>query len=260
MKMSGTVLVAALAALGILQTTPADAIAITGPVNLSSFTGGATYGPAAPARFAQSEPVNGGTTSALLTGPNYDTVSSLLLVVSGATLPVGEVISLSLNSSAPVTFTTADFVTTATAGFPSHIGGIGNGDVNGVVFSTALHAGAGLTGLPAGLSTDQLFASVRVTELIPTNLRVDIFGVLNGRIINNTSNGGALGTAGSNDSALGITASDPLAEPRSNRVTGPNIGPTSGIAAAAIPEPASLVSLGTALLGLVWMARRRRPR
>ena len=85
-------------------------------------------------------------------------------------------------------------------------------------YGRVLHAD--LTSLPTGLGTDQLLADVTISETIPTNLRVDVFGDLNGLIVNNASNSGA----------LGVTP---------------------------VPEPASLVLFGTALLWIGWAARRR---
>jgi hypothetical protein len=162
------------------------------------------------------------TATPLFTGPNYGNVNSILLVISGA-IPTGDTITLTFDSLPSVNFTSANFVSTAAAGFPTGpggINGIANGDVNGVVFPTALHAGADLTGLPTGLFTDQLLANVTISQTIATNLRVDVFGDLNGRIVNNAANSGALG-----------------------------IG---------IPEPASLALFGAALFGLAFVKRRRK--
>src|SRR2546426_11505176 len=119
--------------------------------------------------------VNAGTATPFFTGPNYGDVDSLLLVISG-TIPAGDVITLTYDGLTPVVFTAANFFSTAAAGFPSMIGGIGNGNVNGVVFPNAMHAGADLTTLPSGLPTDTFLANVTVSQTIATNLRIDVFG------------------------------------------------------------------------------------
>src|SRR5690242_15470053 len=96
---------------------PADATVITGPVNLATFTSGATYGPAAPAHFTEPGPitVTSGTATPLFTGPSYGDVNSLLLVISGA-IPTGDVITLTFDSLPSVNFTSANFDSTAAAG------------------------------------------------------------------------------------------------------------------------------------------------
>ena len=173
----------AIAAIGLLGTiVPAQATVITGPVSLSVFTSGATHGPPAPAHFTEPGPitVTSGTATPLFTGPSYGDLNSLLLVISGA-IPTGDVITLTFDGLASVNFTAANFVSTAAAGFPTGpggINGIANGDVNGVAFPTALHAGADVTGLPTGLSTDQLLGEVTISQTIGTNLRVMYSAIL----------------------------------------------------------------------------------
>src|SRR5437667_8745649 len=59
-----------------------------------------------------------------------------------------------------------------------------------------MHAAADLTMLPSGLPTDAFLANVTVSQTVATILRVDVFGDLNGKIVNNTANSGALGVVG----------------------------------------------------------------
>jgi hypothetical protein len=211
----------------------ANAAPIVASADLSSLTAGASYGPPAPAHFTEPGPatVPSGTAAPLFPGPSYGNIDSLLLVISGA-IPSGDIITLTYGDLAPITFSLSDFVSTASAGFDSNINGIGNGAVNGVVFSTALHAGADVTGLPSGLATDEFLAMVTISQTIATQLRVDVFGDVDGRIINNAADSGA----------LGVTSRSPAA----------------GDSAVAVPEPASVGMLGIALLAFGFAAPYRR--
>jgi hypothetical protein len=135
-------------------------VVITKVADLTTFTSGATFGPPAPAHFAESGPitVSSGTATPFATGPNYGNVDSLLL--------------------------------------------------------------------PTGLPTDAFLANVTVSQTIATNPRVDGFGDLNGTIINNAANSGALGVTGS---------SPPVTT----------------------PEPASMAVLGMGLAGMALLRRRQ---
>lgn len=188
----------ALVAGATLATVAANATpAITGPVDLSNFTTGANYGPPAGGHFTEPGPitVNSGTATPIYTGPDYANIDSLLLVISAASIPMGDVITLTWGNLAPIVFNSTDF--TSGGGFPAHIGGLGNGQVNGVSFPGSVHAGADVTGLPTGLATDAFLANVTISQTIATNLRVDVFSDLNGKIVGNAANSGAIGVTGS---------------------------------------------------------------
>src|SRR5437764_8531132 len=92
--------------LGGLSFAAADAgaVVISGPLTAAQLTGlntGAAYGPPAPAHFTEPGPVtvNAGTATPFFTGPNYGSVDSLLLMISGA-IPAGDVITLTYNGLA----------------------------------------------------------------------------------------------------------------------------------------------------------------
>ena len=163
---------------------------------------GTSYGPAAPATFPDGPyTVTSGATSELTTGPAASHANSVLLVVSAS---VSEVAALGSQTviltygGERVSFSAADFATTSADGFPSKIGGIANGQVNGISFPTSEHAAVDIT---YNSSLSSLFgatgaAIAPVTISSPINLRVDVFGAENGKIIGNAANSGAEGVTG----------------------------------------------------------------
>ena len=176
------------------------ATSITGPLSLSDFqnlNSGASYGPPPAAHFFEPGPitVGSGVPADLFAGPTpgQNNVDQLLFVLSwdsGAWPSLGTVKFNIGSSDGPIGFDSTDFFSTGAAGFPSSIGGIGNGEVNGIKFPSAFHAGA-LYPFVGGLSADAFIGNVTVMTSVP--LRVDIFGVSKGKIINNTPNSGSLG-------------------------------------------------------------------
>lgn len=160
-------------------------------------------------------------------GPGQEDVDALLFVLSFdpslSTLDSGT-ISFSLNS-AFVTFDSGDFFSTQAAGFPNNIEGIGNGVV-GVKFPDALHAGVVFDPF-SDASTDDPFGIVNITSPI-FPLRVDIFSIEG---FTTSSNPGFEGTI------MGNT-------PNSH-------------ALAVVPEPATLLLLGSGLLGLSVFSRKK---
>jgi hypothetical protein len=171
---------------------------ITGPLTISYFlklNSEASYGPSPPAHFLSGPiTVGSGVPAALYAGPvsGQTNVDQLLFVLScdSEALPLLGTVNFNIGSSdGPIGFTSTDFFSTADAGFPPSIKGIGNGEVNGIKFPSAFHAGA-LYPFVGGL-VDEIIDYVTVMTSVP--LRVDIFGVQNGTIINNTPNSGSLG-------------------------------------------------------------------
>lgn len=166
------------------------AYSITGPSDASDFVSlnsGASYGPPPPARFFEPGPitVGSGVSADLYAGSGQTlgqtNVDQLLFVLSCNS---GGTVNFNIESSGSIGFISANFFSTEATGFPSSIKGIGNGEVNGIKFPSALHAGA-LYPFVGGLGN--------VTVMTSVSLRVDIFGVHDGTIINNTPNSGSLG-------------------------------------------------------------------
>ncbi len=158
-------------------------------------------------------------------------MTNLVFVFSGASNAFAGTIDLTLkdrngNPIGTASFDSSNFFSTAAAGFPSLMGGIGNGQVYNIAFPSAYHAGIEVPLSDFGtLTTGNVVGQIDVVTINAVDLRVDIFGVNSkGRIINNTPNSGALGIA---DAPIPV------------------------------PEPGILAVLGGALLGFVAFRRRR---
>src|SRR4029077_10911948 len=109
---------------------------------------GATYNTPGLAGFPNGNPnVNSGTAFDLTTTNKIDGQDSILLVLSALNpLTANQTITLTFNDALSgkndvVQFKAADFFTTAKAGFPSKGLENGSGNVNGIVFADAMHAG-----------------------------------------------------------------------------------------------------------------------
>jgi hypothetical protein len=216
----------------ILGTTAAFAavpsISVDTAAEVAALNGtSATYGPPSNATFPDGPLTVGSGTSATLTGgPNAANADTILLVLSATSTDVTSLgagtITLGFDSAtgSPVTFHSSDFFTTTAGGFPSSIMGIANGAVNGIMFPTAEHAAADIT-FPTTLTNGVALGDVTITS--PINLRVDVFGDKNGKIVGNAANTGA----------EGVTP---------------------------IPEPSSMALYGVGAVGLmgVMMVRHRR--
>jgi hypothetical protein len=172
--------------------TAADVAALNGT--------GAVYGPPSNATFPDGPfTVGSGTSATLSAGPAGGNADTLLLVLSATSTDVASLgtITLKFDGLTPVSFSSADFFTSAQGGFPTtNIPGIANGAVNGIKFPTAEHAAADITFSGPLTPTDAVLGDVTITSSI--NLRVDVFGdnSSTGLIVGNAANSGAEGITG----------------------------------------------------------------
>jgi hypothetical protein len=164
---------------------------------------GANYGPPSNATFPDGPfTVGSGTPATLTAGPAGVNADTVLLVLSATStdVPFPGTISLKFDDLAPVSFSSADFFTTAQGGFPSgpphhNIPGIANGAVNGIKFPDAEHAAADILFNDVLTPTGAVLGDVTITS--PINLRVDVFGdnSSTGLIVGNAANSGAEGVS-----------------------------------------------------------------
>ena len=204
------------------------------------------YGPPPAASFPDGPTsiLNGGTQN-LIAGPGpgqYQKIDSaavpvdyLLFVISFDPL-LSEVSSGSVEFSLTTNSITEsetlnyngdnDFFTTAEAGFPSNIEGIGRGEVGGVKFPDAVHAGVIYDPFSGGSTGDDNGIVNIISPIWP--LRVDIFSIDD---FNFTPNPGFEGTI------IGNT-------PNSH-------------ALAVVPEPATMFLLGSGLIGFAVAGRKK---
>jgi hypothetical protein len=191
---------------GMAMTAEAN---LYGPLDAGDFLAlntGAEYGPPPAVGFPDGPTSVGSNEDVSLTygpSPGQENVDALLFVLSIPDLSeLGSgSITFSLDSES-TTFGLANFFSTDAAGFPSNIEGIGNGEVGGIKFPDAFHAGVIYDPFSGG-PTDNPFGTVNITSPLSW-LRVDIFSVegfdispnpgelSGGTIVGNTPNSHAL--------------------------------------------------------------------
>ena len=175
----------------------ASGATLSGPLSQSDVLAlngaGATYGPPPGAGFADGPfIVASGNTIDLFAGPKpgRGKTQDLLFVVSAAS-GASPSIQFEFAGVGTQSLSASDFFSTAALGFPASINGIANGVVNGLAFPTSIHAALRLSGLNLGSVEGADLGDLVVTSGTP--LRIDIFGIADGKIVNNTPNSHSIG-------------------------------------------------------------------